>query len=165
MKLIIALVILAGLLLLLLLLPRLAVGWFGPSKPSHIGVDEPTDGLLHACPKTPNCFRTQLSVSDSAVSRDSRSVIERIELAVTATNGQIELRSDNYLHATFKSRLLGYIDDFECLVSISEQQDNTAVDSTLLHCRSASRIGHSDFGVNKKRVTTILQTAGFKPPV
>ena len=161
MKLIIAVVILAGLLLFL----RLAVGWFGPSKPENIGVDEETGGLLQACPKTPNCFSTQLSMSDSADGHEDHSVIERIVLAVTATNGQIELRSDNYLHATFKSRLLGYIDDFECLVSISEQQDNTAVDSTLLHCRSASRIGHSDFGVNKKRVTTILQTAGFKPPV
>jgi uncharacterized protein (DUF1499 family) len=51
-----------------------------------------------------------------------------------------------YLHATFESDFFGFIDDFEAYFD---------GDNKLLHMRSASRSGSSDFGVNRERLQTI----------
>lgn len=166
MKLIIAVAVLAALTLLL----RLSVSWFGPSKPARSGVTEETAGLLHPCPETPNCYSTRLSVTPGSGesagdnSTGESAVMQRLQKAIAAKNGQIEEHAGNYLHATFKSGILGFTDDFECLVTSDGAEQDAAAESIALHCRSASRIGHSDFGVNKKRVKAVLQTAGFKPP-
>ena len=54
--------------------------------------------------------------------------------------------SDSYLHAEFTSAVFRFIDDLEFLV------DDTA---KVIHVRSASRLGTSDLGVNRKRVEEI----------
>jgi uncharacterized protein (DUF1499 family) len=51
-----------------------------------------------------------------------------------------------YLHAEFTSRVLGFVDDVEF------QLDAGARD---IHVRSASRLGRSDFGVNRARIEAI----------
>jgi uncharacterized protein (DUF1499 family) len=53
---------------------------------------------------------------------------------------------ENYLYAEFTSALMGYVDDVEFLV------DSTA---KVIHVRSASRLGQSDLGVNRKRIEEI----------
>ncbi|MDQ6965890.1 MAG: DUF1499 domain-containing protein, partial [Mariprofundaceae bacterium] len=53
---------------------------------------------------------------------------------------------DDYLHATFTSRLFRFVDDVEL---------HRDAASGVVHIRSASRVGHSDFGVNRKRVEVI----------
>ncbi len=168
MKLIIAALAIAGIILLL----RLSVSWFGPAKPSHSSEQDVKDngGLLLPCPSTPNCYITQIVVVPASAESTQRngvtddSIVKDITIAVTAGKGRIETLTDNYLHATFKSRLFGFIDDFECLVVKDKQRTNGDHESTVLHCKSASRIGHSDLGVNKKRVAAILQSAGIRLP-
>jgi uncharacterized protein (DUF1499 family) len=54
--------------------------------------------------------------------------------------------SDSYLHAEFTSAIFRFVDDLEFLV------DDTA---KVIHVRSASRLGTSDLGVNRKRVEEI----------
>ena len=56
--------------------------------------------------------------------------------------GRIEAESDHYLAATFSSAIFGFVDDLEIRVDSSER---------VIHIRSASRVGHSDMGVNRKR--------------
>jgi uncharacterized protein (DUF1499 family) len=56
------------------------------------------------------------------------------------------------LHAEFASWLLRFVDDVDCLV------DEAA---GVIHVRSASRVGYSDLGVNRKRVEQIR--AAFAP--
>ena len=51
-----------------------------------------------------------------------------------------------YLHAEFTSRFMHYVDDVEFLY------DQAA---GLVHVRSASRVGYSDLGVNRKRIESI----------
>jgi len=51
-----------------------------------------------------------------------------------------------YWHIEFRSRVFGFVDDVEFLF------DATA---RLIHVRSASRVGHSDLGVNRARVEKI----------
>jgi len=58
--------------------------------------------------------------------------------------------NENYLYATFTTRLMGFTDDLECLI-----------DANTLHCRSASRVGRSDLGENKKRVQRLLVKTGL----
>ncbi len=54
--------------------------------------------------------------------------------------------ADNYLHVEFRSAFFRFVDDVEFLVD-SETQ--------IIHFRSASRVGDSDFGVNRDRMEQI----------
>ena len=56
---------------------------------------------------------------------------------------QIVKATDVYLHAECKSSLLGFVDDLELQLRPSEG---------LITIRSASRVGFSDLGVNRRRV-------------
>lgn len=59
----------------------------------------------------------------------------------------VTTEGNTYLHAEFTSPHLGlFVDDVEFYIDIA---------SRLIHVRSASRSGHSDFGVNRNRVETI----------
>ncbi len=57
----------------------------------------------------------------------------------------VEERAD-YLYAEYTSMLIGYVDDVEFYFPADEQ---------VIHVRSASRLGYSDFGVNRKRIEDI----------
>jgi uncharacterized protein (DUF1499 family) len=52
----------------------------------------------------------------------------------------------DYMHVEFKSKIWRFVDDVEFLFDDSQK---------LIHFRSASRVGHSDLGVNRKRMETI----------
>ena len=54
--------------------------------------------------------------------------------------------SRHYLHYEFRSFLFRFVDDVELLVD----QENAAI-----QFRSASRLGYSDFGVNRQRMEEI----------
>ena len=62
---------------------------------------------------------------------------------VTSMGGELVLQQRDYISATFKSGIFGFVDDFE--LRLDHQ-------SKLLHFRSASRVGRSDLGANKGRV-------------
>ena len=66
---------------------------------------------------------------------------------LTMPGAQIIREQDQYLYAEFTTRLMGFVDDVEFL----EQDGRT-------HVRSASRLGKSDLGVNRKRIETLRQT-------
>ena len=59
-------------------------------------------------------------------------------------NAAIISQEDNYLHATFTSKLFRFVDDVELLL-----------DGDKVHVRSVSRVGYSDLGANRKRVEAI----------
>lgn len=110
------------------------------------------DGRLAACPDRPNCVSSQATDAAHAVAplryatspeiamRQLRQVI----LAMPRT--RIVTAADGYLHAEFTSAILRFVDDVEF------QFD---ADNQLIHVRSASRVGYSDLGVNRKRVEAI----------
>ncbi len=51
-----------------------------------------------------------------------------------------------YLHFECRSAILRFVDDLEFLVD---------VERNVIHCRSASRVGYSDLGVNRNRVEQV----------
>jgi uncharacterized protein (DUF1499 family) len=59
---------------------------------------------------------------------------------------QIALTKDQYIHAEATSLLLRFTDDVEFYFLPNE---------SVIHVRSSSRIGYSDFGVNRTRVEKI----------
>ncbi len=59
---------------------------------------------------------------------------------------KIVTASESYLHAEFRSAVFRFVDDVEFLV-----QDH------VIQVRSASRLGYSDLGVNRKRVEALRQ--------
>jgi len=59
---------------------------------------------------------------------------------------RITSETPEYLHAECRSALLGFIDDFELNLRPSEG---------VIAVRSASRVGYTDFGVNRKRVEAL----------
>ena len=151
------------LLLAVPLLLRLAVMHLGPSAPARSGIDSKGSGLLHPCPATPNCYALTLDVKTS-----KESILTEISTAITAENGKLVTINDNYLQATFQSKLMAFIDDFECLIvstaaePVQAENEGAAGSELQLHCRSASRIGRSDLGANKKRVNAVLARAGIQ---
>ena len=55
---------------------------------------------------------------------------------------QIKQQTDVYLYAVFTTKIMRFKDDVEIFLDD---------DAKLLHYRSASRLGYSDLGVNRKR--------------
>lgn len=61
--------------------------------------------------------------------------------------------SDNYVRAESTTLIMRFTDDFEIYIDSKKR---------LLHFRSASRVGRSDFGVNRKRVESFKQKLAAK---
>ena len=109
---------------------------------------------LKPCPDSPNCISTQADPTDKthyiepvAYTGDAASVIEAIDDAITSNGGSVVSKADNTLEALFVSKLLRFKDD------VSFELDEEA---GLLHFRSASRVGHSDLGANRKRMNSLV---------
>ena len=71
---------------------------------------------------------------------------------------KIITQTDDYLHAECSSAVFGFVDDLELHLRPAQN---------LIAVRSAARLGHSDFGVNRKRVESLrsLLTAARNGPV
>ena len=106
-------------------------------------------GVLSKCPNKPNCVCSEykkdanhfidpiIIPKNSTV--DTFSILKNI---IQEMGGNVQVESDNYLAATFTSTLFKFTDDLEI------RMDSTR---KVIHIRSASRVGYSDMGVNKKR--------------
>ncbi|MDF1552348.1 MAG: DUF1499 domain-containing protein [Deferrisomatales bacterium] len=122
------------------------------ARPPGLGV---SGGGLSPCPSSPNC------VSSDAPDEGHR--VEAFVLAVAPDAGWRAVREEvaalprttvvteqpNYLHAQCASAVFGFVDDLE--VHLPEGSAELAV-------RSASRVGTSDLGVNRRRVERLRET-------
>ena len=114
-------------------------------RPGNLGIDH---GRLAPCKRTPNCVSSQANPADrehyiaplayAGTIAELRRIIERLPRATVIRE------APDYLYAEFRTRLLRYVDDVEFLKS-----------GSVLHVRSASRLGRRDFGVNRRRVEEI----------
>ena len=124
--------------------------WYG-GRPSTLGIKE---GKLSGPKQTPNSV-----VSDSvatthpayiapiAFAGDAKAAMAKLTAIVKSMEGATLMEAtDAYLCAEFKSKTMRYTDDFEARV------DSAA---SVIHVRSASRLGKRDFDVNRQRVDAI----------
>lgn len=107
---------------------------------------------LPACPTSPNCVVSQGADEKHAIDpisyhisrEDARQTLIKV-LSVVPRTEVIE-QTDNYIHATSKSRIFKFVDDVEFYFPSDEN---------VIHVRSASRVGDSDLGVNRRRIEQI----------
>ena len=124
---------------------------FSGTKPDNLGVN---DGKLAACPNSPNCVSSQSPSSDEThfiqplkyTSTPEKALTDLKAAIASEARTKIINESSDYLYAEFKSALMGFVDDVEFYLDSS---------TNTIHVRSASRLGQSDLGVNRKRVETI----------
>jgi uncharacterized protein (DUF1499 family) len=133
-------------------------------RPPKVGLD--SEGRLLPCPNKPNC------VSSQAAADDRVHLTRPFPYAGTRQETQGKLRAaigkvprlawvtqdERYWHLTATSRLFRFVDDVEFAFDDVEK---------VVHVRSASRVGHSDLGVNRKRVRALraaYDAAGGKTP-
>ena len=116
---------------------------------------QPELGLLNdqlrPCPTSPNCVCSEQQVEGTFVeplSYTTPAVDARrsIKQAIVETGGVIVTEQNGYLHARYVTPLMRFVDDVELRLDENNQ---------LIHIRSASRVGHSDLGANRKRVARI----------
>ena len=93
----------------------------------------------------PNSVSSEIDVQPEKKVAPLHGTLSGIKMAITATGGTITSETDSYLSATYMSKIFKFVDDVE----IRHDKDN------IWHIRSASRVGSSDRGVNKKRVEAI----------
>ena len=110
------------------------------------------EGRLRPCEARPNCVASEGSGAEHAIApfpyRGDRAASERALNAALATlpRTQVHRRQGDYWHATQQSGLFRFIDDIELRFDDA---------SATVHLRSASRVGYSDLGVNRKRVEAL----------
>ena len=63
----------------------------------------------------------------------------------TFDSAMIKKELDQFIHVEFTSNIFRFIDDVEFYLT----------EPGVIHFRSASRIGHSDLGVNRRRMNRI----------
>lgn len=110
--------------------------------------------MLDPCPRSPNCV--------SSLSEDTAHRVEPLASrgdageAMAALRGVVEAMprsrivtaTDTFLRAEFRSMIFRFVDDVEFELDAQ---------AGVVHVRSASRIGHSDLGVNRRRVERIRE--------
>lgn len=110
------------------------------------------DGELAQCGPKPNCvcseqqLPTDFYIEPLKPSDIAAEPLAAVKAAIQEMGGEIVAETNDdkhYLAATFSSALFGFVDDLE----IRFDPDNQ-----VLQARSASRVGHSDLGANRKRV-------------
>lgn len=118
----------------------------------ELGVE---NGQLAQCSTAPNCVSSQ--------AKDKKHYIEPLLLTGTpseAKNNILKILTDfqaskivvaenNYIRAEFTSKVFHFVDDVEFYFPDTKSKEIT------IHVRSASRVGYSDFGVNRKRIEQI----------
>ena len=111
-----------------------------------------TGNKLTPCPSSPNCV--------SSLSDDRKHAIEPLQYTGSRDEARnrlvgildkqaaarLTINEADYIHAEFRSQIFRFVDDVEFLFSDEEK---------IIHVKSASRIGYSDLGANRKRVEWI----------
>ena len=119
--------------------------------PKNIGVSE---DRLAPCPRSPNCVSSFEADEQHHIEPLRASLREVEQVLIRLTEANIVSASENYLYAEFTSHIMKYVDDVEFLY------DQKA---GVTHVRSASRMGYSDLGINRKRIENIRELIRFLP--
>ena len=121
-------------------------------RPSNLGGN---NGVLSPVPDSPNAVATQTGNASQKMApiefgnRSTRQMLQQIiEVVQSMPRTEIIKQTDKYLHVEFRSPVFRFTDDVEFLLDESAKR---------VHFRSASRVGYSDLGVNRKRMERITQ--------
>lgn len=117
-------------------------------KTNKIGLE---NDKFFSCSHQSNCVNSMASASDKK-HYVAPLIIEKTKKDILAfiidhlkkwQRTKLMTQTDKYLHFEIKSAFFGFIDDLEIFWPKGDE---------YLHFKSSSRIGYTDFGVNRKRV-------------
>lgn len=122
---------------------------------------EKNEGRLAPCPSSPNCVSTLAVDAKHKISPLQfvddleKARVRLIQIIESFPRAEIIQSEGSYLHATFQSRLFRFVDDVEFLFD----EGGKKVDF-----RSASRVGYSDLGANRRRMEEIRKRFQYPAP-
>ena len=133
--------------LLVLVSCVLFVGCSGTSP--ELGV---SNGQLAPCPPTPNCVNSQARDATHTIQpfyckgTEKEAKEHLLEVLKSEARAKVITANESYVRAEFTSPLFRFVDDVEFYIS------KTSTSDTVIDIRSASRLGSSDLGANRKRI-------------
>lgn len=110
-----------------------------------------SDHVFQPCPESPNCVSSLADDRDEAhyidpLTADQAAWAALPSVLVSLPNLRVVKADGNYLRAEATTRFLRFVDDLEF---------QFVPETRIIHVRSASRVGYSDFGVNRERLEQI----------
>ena len=121
------------------------------------------DAKLTKCPDKLNCICTEFEADATHyidpidfTQSNSLDFLPRLKNIAREMGGSIQAETDNYLAFTFTSSIFRFVDDLEIRID---------TDKKMIHMRSASRVGRSDRGVNKKRIEQLKKLFHSREPL
>ena len=132
-----------------------AIAWSQFHTPS-LGMHH---GQLMPCPASPNCVCSEeghdashhiepLAIADDEAVEKAWLRFAKLLSDMPGSHIDERTRSDIYIHATVETPVLHFVDDVEARLDLQRR---------VIHWRSASRVGHADFGVNRHRLEQLRQ--------
>jgi len=128
----------------------LVMGKASATMKVNIGVE---NGQLRPCPNKPNCVCSQVAAGDEhyiePISHNKPQIEtsqDLLRILKSFDNAKLIEQSHSYIYAQFTSKIFKFVDDVEFII-------NDSGDS--IDVRSASRVGYSDMGANRKRIEKI----------
>lgn len=104
------------------------------------------------CPDSPNCVSSLASdsahfIAPLTFNDQPEAAMQRLKIALL-TEKRVTLVKEqaNYLHGEVRSLIFRFVDDVEFTL---------VPESGAFQIRSSSRVGYSDFGVNRRRIERI----------
>lgn len=125
------------------------MGLFSGKRPNDLGVK---NGRLKPPPSSPNAVSSQAQDASHAIAplsytgSPARAMDALVDVIKSTSRARIVSRTNDYVYAEYESALMGFVDDVEFWFDPNAK---------VIQVRSASRLGYSDFGVNRARIEDI----------
>lgn len=120
--------------------------------PAKLGIE---NGQLPQCPAKPNCVSSQANDPQHHIApllgtgTPAQVQAQLLRVLGEIDRSKVVVVQDDYISAEITSRIFRFVDD------VAFYFPATGSTETVVQVRSASRLGHSDLGVNRERVELI----------
>jgi uncharacterized protein (DUF1499 family) len=113
------------------------------------------NGQLTPCPITPNCVNSQASSALDSIEplyfsgTQEAAKVRLLDVLSQMKRTKVTQQRSDYVRAESSSAIFGFVDDLEFYFPAEKSG------TIIIHTRSASRLGLSDLGVNRRRIDHI----------
>ncbi len=109
--------------------------------------------VFKKCPDSPNCVSSMEPNTEKFIEPIDYSGIEKdrarkilLDILESDSSVKIDVNNGDYIHTVFTTLIMRFKDDVEFFFP---------ADKNIIHIKSASRVGYSDMGKNRKRLNEL----------